>query len=434
VYAFGNRKMNKIITFGCRLNTFESELIRRRLAQAGIDGAIVLHTCAVTAEAERQARQVLRRTLKENPSAKVIVAGCSAERMADGMAKIGGVFAVLGNAEKLRRKYYDLLARADAKDAPFVFAGELASGARPKSVEFATKDDLSGFDGKTKAFVQIQQGCNNRCSYCVVPLVRGRNISFSEASVLTQCRAFLKMGYREIVLTGVDISAYGTDTRTGSLFRIVKRILEANPSLERLRLSSLDPAKNYDQLLGLMAEDGRLMPHLHLSLQSGDDKVLSDMRRRHSGADILALVKKIRKTDRHIAIGADVIVGFPGETEREFENTCRLIEKCGISHLHVFPYSVREGTRAASMLGQLRMSVKKERASKLRTLGEKLKCAFIRGEKGRELSVLVEKSNCGYTENYIFVEIAGETVAPNSIVKAKIFKIGNDGRVVAKRI
>ena len=421
----------KVITFGCRLNIFESEIIRKNIENANLKNVIAIHTCAVTAEAERQAKQQLHKIVKENPKAKIILTGCSAQNSWQNFKDEKNIFAILGNREKLIPSYYEKLKKLTMKNAPHIFVGEVLKNP-PQMIEVKTQNKLFKFDGKTKAFVQIQQGCNNRCAYCIVPLVRGKNQSFSEQSILNQCKTFIKEGYKEIILTGVDISAYGSDTKDKSLFSIVKKILDTFPKLQRLRLSSLDPAKSYDQILGLMKLDKRLMPHFHLSIQSGDDKVLSDMRRRHNSDDIITLCKKIHKTSKNIAIGADVIVGFPGETDKEFENTYRLIKKCKITHLHVFPYSIRPYTLAAKMPNQIPTEIKRNRATKLRALGEKLKLQFIKKQKGKQTTILIEKDNQGYTENYIFVKIEGEKIKPNTIVSAKISKIEKDGTVLAK--
>ncbi|MGN0929920.1 MAG: tRNA (N(6)-L-threonylcarbamoyladenosine(37)-C(2))-methylthiotransferase MtaB [Alphaproteobacteria bacterium] len=422
----------KVITFGCRLNIFESEIIKKRLENANISNVIVLHTCAITAEAERQAKQQFRKVLKENPNSKIIVTGCSAQNSVDYYKNQNQVLAVLGNKEKLVQKYYDEISQNPEK-APFVFVGDVLKNP-PTQIEIKAKDELFTFDGKTKAFVQIQQGCNNRCSYCIVPFTRGKNQSFSETSILNQCKGFIKKGYKEIILTGVDISAYGSETKNQSLFNIVKKILDSFPTLQRLRLSSLDPAKSYDQILGLLKLDNRLMPHFHLSIQAGDDKVLSDMRRRHNRNDLITLCKKIRKANKNSAIGADIIVGFPDESEKEFKNTYNLVKKCKITHLHVFPYSIRVGTKASTMKNQIPEHIKKERSLKLRELGKKLKYKFIKKQKGKVQNILVEKDNKGYTENYIFVKILGNPIPSNTIVKAKIIKVDKDCNTFAKVI
>ena len=420
----------KIITFGCRLNIFESEIIKKRIENANISDVVVLHTCAITAEAERQAKQQYRKIVKENPTAKIIITGCSAQNSVDYYKKQSNILAILGNREKLIQKYYDEIAK-DLSKAPFVFVGEVLKNP-PALIEIKSKDELFKFDGKTKAFVQIQQGCNNRCSFCIVPFTRGKNQSFSEQSILNQCKGFIKKGYKEIILTGVDISAYGSDTKDKSLFSIVKKILDSFPTLKRLRLSSLDPAKSYDQIIGLMKLDNRLMPHFHLSIQAGDNKVLKDLRRRHNRDDIITLCKKIHKANKNAAIGADIIVGFPDESDEEFKNTYKLVKKCKITHLHVFPYSIREGTKAATMKNQIPEHIKKERSLKLRTLGEKLKYKFIKSQRRKIHTILVEKDNKGYTENYISVNILGEKIKPNTIVKAKIVKVEKDCTAFAK--
>lgn len=423
----------KVITFGCRLNIFESEIIRKRVQKAGIKNTIVVHTCAVTSEAERQAKQQIHKIIKENPDAKIILTGCSAQNSWQNYKDNQNIFAILGNKEKLSQQYYNELAMLTQKDAPHIYVGEILANP-PEMIEVQPKDDLFKFDGKTKAFVQIQQGCNNRCTYCVVPFVRGKNQSFSEKSILNQCKTFIKEGYKEIILTGVDIAAYGSDTKNKSLFGLVKKILDTFPKLQRLRLSSIDPAKSYDQILGLMKLDRRLMPHFHLSIQACDDKVLNDMRRRHNREDIISLCKKIHRANKNSAIGADIIVGFPGETEKEFENTYKLVKKCNITHLHVFPYSIRPGTVAAKMPNQINGNVKKERAKKLRELGDKLKYKFIKSQKGKKTTVLVENKNQGYTENYIFVNIEGDPIPNNTILNVKITKVEKDGTAYARVI
>ena len=423
----------KVITFGCRLNIFESEIIRKRVQKAGIKNTIVVHTCAVTSEAERQAKQQIHKIIKENPDAKIILTGCSAQNSWQNYKDNQNIFAILGNKEKLSQQYYNGLAMLTQKNAPHIYVGEILANP-PEMIEVQPKDDLFKFDGKTKAFVQIQQGCNNRCTYCVVPFVRGKNQSFSEKSILNQCKTFIKEGYKEIILTGVDIAAYGSDTKNKSLFGLVKKILDTFPKLQRLRLSSIDPAKSYDQILGLMKLDRRLMPHFHLSIQAGDDKVLNDMRRRHNREDIISLCKKIHRANKNSAIGADIIVGFPGETEKEFENTYKLVKKCNITHLHVFPYSIRLGTVAAKMPNQINGNIKKERAKKLRELGDKLKYKFIKSQKGKKTTVLVENKNQGYTENYIFVNIEGAPIPNNTIVNVKITKVEKDGTAYARVI
>lgn len=423
----------KIITFGCRLNIFESEIIRQKIVKSGLENVVLINSCAITKEAERQAKQEINKILKNNPDAKIIIAGCSAQNSYQKYKESKNIFAILGNSEKLRQEYYDKLATITSTDTPICFVGD-TSKTPPEMIEITSGQSLFTFDGKTKAFVQIQQGCNNRCSFCIVPFLRGKCQSFSEESILNQCDGFLKEGYKEIILTGVDISAYGTDTKDKNLFTITKKILETFPELPRFRLSSLDPAKNYDEIFNLMKKDKRILPYFHLSLQSGDNNVLYNMKRRHTREHLIDLCQKIHDVSPHISIGADTIVGFPGETDAEFENTYNLVKECNITHLHVFPYSKRAGTLAEKMPNQIDTNIKKQRARKLRELGERLKRQFIYQEKGRILSVLVENDNQGYTDNYLFVKIAGPSIPDNSIVNVKIVDINENNEIIAEPI
>ncbi len=421
----------KIITFGCRLNIFESEIIRQKLIKSGLCDVVVIHSCAITKEAERQAKQEINKVIKNNPGSKIIITGCSAQNSYEKYKENKNIFAILGNREKLQQQYYDKLATLPPTLIPYCFVGEPQKNP-PEMIEIEKNQQLFTFDGKTKAFVQIQQGCNNRCSFCIVPFLRGKCQSFSEESILNQCDGFLKEGYKEIILTGVDISAYGADTKDKNLFTITKKILETFPTLKRFRLSSLDPAKNYDEIFNLMKKDKRILPYFHLSLQSGDNAVLYNMKRRHTREHLIELCKKIHDISPHISIGADIIVGFPGETDEQFENTYNLVKECNITHLHVFPYSKRVGTLAEKMPNQIDINVKKERAKKLRELGERLKHKFIYQEKDRILSVLVENNNQGYTDNYLFVKIVGVKIPDNSIVDVRIKDINEDNEIIAE--
>ena len=393
--------MIKITSFGCRLNSFESEIIRHRCEGSGLKNIVVIHSCAVTGEAERQARQAARTALKQG--ARVIVAGCSAQKSAESFVELG-VAAVFGNKEKLEESSYKQLAKL-SPDAPTLV---LASGEPSRQPEVLPER----FELKTKAFIQIQQGCDYACAYCVVPALRGKSQSFSREYIFSQIKTALAGGYKEVVLTGVDIASYD------NLKGLIRETLVHFPNLPRLRLSSLDPAKGYEWLFRLMADEPRLMPHLHLSLQSGDDSVLKSMGRRHKSADIRKLVASARGFVPHIGLGADIIAGFPGEKPEHFENTYRLIEECRIALLHVFPYSRREGTRAATMPGQVPEAEKKSRAGKLRRLGEKLRRDFISTQIGTTRPVLVEANGVGYTDNYIKVKV---NAPENTIVNTGIF-------------
>ena len=367
----------KIVTFGCRLNIFESEIIRQKIIKSGLGNIVLVNSCAITKEAERQAKQEINKIIKNNKNAKIIITGCSAQNSFLKYKENKNIFAILGNREKLQQEYYDKLAGLVNPNTPVCFVGDTGKNP-PEMIDITKNQKLFTFDGKTKAFVQIQQGCNNRCSFCIVPFLRGRNQSFSEESILNQCAGFLDENYKEIILTGVDISAYGADTKDKNLFTITKKILETFPNLQRFRLSSLDPAKNYDDIFNLMKQDNRILPYFHLSLQSGDNTVLFNMKRRHTREHLVSLCKKIHDISPHISIGADIIVGFPAESDEEFNNTYNLVKECNITHLHVFPYSKRAGTLADKMSGQIDGNIKKERARKLRELGDRLKRQFIK--------------------------------------------------------
>lgn len=419
----------EIVTFGCRLNSLESEVIRRRAGDAGLTGAVIVHTCAVTAEAERQALQKIRRIASGSPGATIIVAGCAAQNSAERFAALPGVRAVLGNAQKLSQRYYDKIAAAEPGAPTLVFAG--ADGA---AQEGEWPSGPVEFEGKAKAFVQVQQGCDNFCAYCIVPKLRGRSRSVPPGTVIANCRRALASGYGEIVLTGVDIASYDAP-EGGGLAGLAQAILAEFPSLGRLRLSSLDPAADYGALLDCARRDPRILPYFHLSLQSGDDATLRRMRRRHTAAGIRVLVDRIRAAlGPGAGIGADLIAGFPGETEAEFANTLGLVEDCAFTRLHVFPYSARPGTPAAGMPVQVPVYVRRARAKRLRDLGERLAREFLEGQIGREVSVLVERDNTGYAQNYIQVKIGGPAIAPNTALRARITGAAPDGLALAERI
>ena len=388
--------MTKIVSFGCRLNSFESELIRKHVVAAGLKDVVVVHSCAVTAEAERQTRQAVRKALEQGK--RVIVAGCSAQKSPEAYTALG-VTAVLGNKEKLLLSSYIGL---EGKGTRVLVSGEVS--AEPRIAP-------DKFELKTKAFIQIQQGCNYACAYCIVPTLRGKSQSFSSKYIFEQIESALNGGYKEVVLTGVDIASF-TD-----LPALTEEILARFPGLPRIRFSSLDPAANPDWLFRLMAAEPRIMPHIHISMQSGDDSVLKNMGRRHKAVDVLALAASARGLVPHIGIGADVIAGFPGETVEHFKNTYDLIEKCKIPLLHVFAYSKREGTRAATMPGQVGAADKKSRAARLRLLGDRLKKDFIAGQMGSVRPVLIEAKGAGYTDNYIKLKV---NAPKNTIVDTEI--------------
>lgn len=380
-----------IETFGCRLNTYESEVIRSLAGQAHLDDAIIINTCSVTQEAERQARQSIRKLARENPGKKIIVTGCAAQTNPGQFSSMSEVHQVMGNDEKMKLESY---LQADKK----MMVNDIMS------VRETASHLISGFEGRARAFIQVQNGCDHRCTYCSIPFGRGNNRSNPIGEIVQQTRLLVEQGYKEIVLTGVDITAYGEDLPgQPRLGQMVKRLLALVPELPRLRLSSLDPVEIDDDLWNLIAREPRLMPHLHLSLQAGNDMILKRMKRRHLRQDVIDFVNRARSLRPDIVFGADLIAGFPTETGEMFEDGYRLIEECEIALLHVFPYSARNNTPAAKM-PQVPGNIKKERAAKLRALGKKLLTAELEKIRGRTVSVLVEKPFEGKTEHFLPVK------------------------------
>jgi threonylcarbamoyladenosine tRNA methylthiotransferase MtaB len=403
-----------IVTFGCRLNAFESEAIRRRAEAAGLDDAIIVNTCAVTAEAERQARQAIRKLRRERPGARLIVTGCAVQIDPARFSAMPEVDTVLGNAEKLRAESYrDLAARVSVGD---IFA-----------VRETASPLVEGFDGKARAFVPVQQGCDHRCTFCIIPYGRGASRSVPVAAAIAQARLLVERGYRELVLTGVDITAYGIDLpERPSLGDLCRDILRTIPELPRLRLSSLDPAEIDDALWALIAEEPRLAPHLHLSLQAGGDLILKRMKRRHSRAQALAAAARARALRPGIALGADLIAGFPTETEALFADTLSLVDEAGLDYLHVFPFSPRPGTPAARMPQVPRETVR-ERAARLREAGAAALARSLQGRIDRIAAVLVERDGVGRSEHYAPVRFAG-SVSVGEIVPMRM--MASDGKIL----
>jgi len=400
----------EIITFGCRLNAFESEVIRRAAAAAGLRDAVIVNTCAVTAEAERQARQAIRRARRMHPEATIIVTGCAAELAPERYAALPEVNRVLGNRAKLRPQSYlpEGLASVDLAET----AGHL----------------VDGFAGKSRAFLQVQQGCDHRCTFCIIPYARGPSRSVPIGRVAGQARRLVAAGYREIVLTGVDLTAYGGDLPGApSIGQMVRRLLAAVPELERLRLSSLDPAEIDVALWDLLAGEKRLMPHLHLSLQAGDDLVLKRMKRRHSRAEAIAVAGRARALRPEVALGADLIAGFPTETEDMFRRSLDLLAECELAFVHVFPYSARPGTPAARM-PQLPNPLVKERAARLRAAGEAALAAELSSRVGSETDVLIERPGIGRAEFYAAVRFAAAG-DPGSVRRMRL--VGSNGKSLA---
>jgi threonylcarbamoyladenosine tRNA methylthiotransferase MtaB len=408
----------EVVTFGCRLNAYESEIIRRQAEAAGLDDAVVVNTCAVTQEAVRQAGQAIRRARRERPGAMLVVTGCAAQLEPARFAAMPEVDRVLGNAEKLEAASFRPTAGKAVLVDDIMTAAEVAGHL------------VEGFEGRARAFVQVQQGCDHRCTFCIIPYARGRNRSAPVADVVAQVRRLVENGYLEVVLTGVDIASWGADLEGAPrLGRLVARLLAEVPALPRLRLSSIDPAALDDELVELLAGEPRLMPHLHLSLQAGDDLVLKRMKRRHSRAQAVALCDGLRARRPETVFGADLIAGFPTETEAMFRNSLNLVDDCGLAHLHVFAYSTREGTPAARMPA-VDKAVRRERAARLRAKGEAALARRLAAAVGGRAEVLLETPNRGRSEGFLPVEVEA-AAAPGSIVVAEIVAARRD-RLVAR--
>jgi threonylcarbamoyladenosine tRNA methylthiotransferase MtaB len=399
----------QVITFGCRLNAFESEIIGRAAAAAGLGNAIIVNTCAVTAEAERQARQAIRRARRRNPEAMIFVTGCAAEVAPERYTALPEVDRVLGNRAKLLPQSY-LPSPASLRSAPSPAVRERGSQAgmlQPLSRSAGEGGPRRASDGvgegKSRAYLQVQQGCDHRCTFCIIPYGRGPSRSVPIEAVADQARRMAAAGCPEIVLTGVDLTAYGADLPgRPTLGKMVNCLLTAVPEIGRLRLSSLDPAEIDADLWRLLAEENRLMPHLHLSLQSGDDLILKRMKRRHSRAEAIAAARRARALRPEIALGADLIAGFPTETEEGFRRSLDLIAECGLAFVHVFPYSPRPGTPAARM-PQLPPPIVKERAARLRSAAAAALAAELSSRIGGETDVLIERPGTGRAEFYAVV-------------------------------
>ncbi len=408
-----------IVTFGCRLNAYESEVIRRRAAEDGLSDAIVFNTCAVTNEAVRQARQAIRKARRERPGAKVIVTGCAAQSDPAAFAAMPEVDLVLGNAEK---------SQAGAYAAPPAGAEPLRVRVNDiMSVRETAGHLIEGLKDRARAYVEVQNGCDHRCTFCIIPYGRGNSRSAAAGEVVEQVRRLAAQGYREVVLTGVDVTSWGADLPgQPTLGQLVARILKLVPELPRLRLSSIDAAEIDPDLLRCLATEPRLMPYLHLSLQAGDDMILKRMKRRHGRADALKLVAEVRAVRPDVAFGADLIAGFPTETDEMFENTLRLVDEAGLAFLHVFPFSARPGTPAARM-PKVKGEVVKARAARLRAAGEAALARHLEGQVGRTLSGLVERPGVARGED--FTEIAFEGEAEVGGV-CDLVVTGHDGRRV----
>lgn len=408
---------NQVFTFGCRLNSYESEVIKSHLDAGGQSNTLVFNGCAVTAEAERQLRQAIRKARKENPDSKIVVTGCAAQISPDKYAAMPEVDSVIGNEEKLKAESYLL----PIENKQLIAVNDIMS------VSETALHLIQGMEGRVRAFLQVQNGCNHRCTFCIIPYGRGNSRSVAVDEVIAQARALVENGHKEIVITGVDISDYGRDFNS-SLGQLCRQILKNIPELPRLRISSIDAVEVDDDLLHLIATEDRLMPHLHLSLQAGDDMILKRMKRRHLRQDAIDFCNKVRELRPDVVFGADIIAGFPTETDEMFENSIRLVDECDITYLHVFPYSERPGTPAAKM-PQVAKPVRKERAARLRAVGDVKLNDFLKRQIGKNVEVLVENSNIGRTRHFAEVEI-GKSLPVATLVRVEVTSV-NGNRLVA---
>jgi threonylcarbamoyladenosine tRNA methylthiotransferase MtaB len=405
-----------VITFGCRLNAAESEVIRREAERAGVRDTVVVNTCAVTAEAVRQARQAIRALRRERPQAKIVVTGCAAQTEPQTFIAMAEADQVLGNVEKLSAAAW---ATAQLAGAPKAIVNDIMA------VKETAAHLIDAFAGRARAFVQVQNGCDHRCTFCIIPYGRGNSRSVPMGAVVEDIRGLVANGYREVVLTGVDITSYGADLPgTPKLGTLVKQILKHVPELPRLRLSSIDSVEADRDLLDALAQDVRVMPHLHLSLQAGDDLILKRMKRRHSRNDAITFCNTVRRLRPDVVFGADLIAGFPTETEAMFQQSLDLIDDCGLTHLHVFPFSPRPGTPAARM-PQLPRDVVKDRARRLRERGALVLRRHLDGEVGATRRVLTESHDSGRTEQFTPVRLA-MPVEPGKILDLTM--ASHDGR------
>jgi threonylcarbamoyladenosine tRNA methylthiotransferase MtaB len=406
----------RIITLGCRLNAYESDVVRKNAEQAGLDDAIIVNTCAVTAEAVRQATKTVRRLRRENPSARIIVTGCAAQVEPERFAALSEVDHVIGNAEKMRLETFAGLSTAGSER---VQVDDIMS------VRETAGHLFEGFGSRTRAYVQVQNGCDHRCTFCIIPFGRGPSRSVPAGEIVAHVRRVVAGGCREVVLTGVDITSYGADLPgTPSLGALVRQILTLVPELERLRLSSIDQVEADEQLMRAIAEEERLMPHLHLSMQAGDDMVLKRMKRRHTRADAVKFCKDVLRMRPDTVFGADLIAGFPTETDAMFANTLSIVDDCNLTYLHVFPFSPRAGTPAARM-PQVERRIVKERAARLRDKGAGTLSRFLDRHANSEVRLLVEKGGVGRTPQFAEMRVPA-AIPAGALVRARIN--GHDGQ------
>ena len=407
VYNGGMNTAPEILTFGCRLNAYESEVMRKHASDAGLTNAIIVNSCAVTKEAERSVRQAIRRARKQNPTAQIIVTGCASQIDPEGYAAMKEVDRVIGNDLKLDAKTWGLHSQEK------IIINDIMD------VEETASHLVDGFEGRARAFLQVQNGCDHRCTFCIIPYGRGNSRSVPMGMIAENVRHLVAQGFKEIVMTGVDITSYGPDLPgKPALGQMIRRVLALVPDLPRLRLSSLDPVEIDEDLWWLIENEPRFMPHLHLSLQAGDDMILKRMKRRHLRDDVIRVCDKARSLRPDIVFGADIIAGFPTETDEMFENTLNIVDECDLTFLHVFPYSERDGTPAAKM-PQVDSSVRKERAKRLREAGEKQMVRFNIDRLGETTTAIIEQNGHGRTEHFADV-VLDRDLEPGSLVKIHI--------------
>ncbi len=414
----------ELVTFGCRLNIYESEVMKQHATAAGLDDAIIFNTCAVTSEAERKARQAIRQARKKNPNARIIVTGCAAQIDPDKYANMVEVDQVIGNDLKLKAGTWG--APAEEK----IIVNDIMS------VTETAGHLIEGFDGRTRAFLQVQNGCDHRCTFCIIPYGRGNSRSVPIGEIVDQVRLMVGQGFKEVVLTGVDVTSYGPDLPgQPTLGQMIRRVLALVPELPRLRLSSLDPVEMDEDLWHLVAAEPRLMPQLHISLQHGDDMILKRMKRRHLRQDVIGFCKRARDLRPDITFSCDIIAGFPTETEEMFQNAVDLIKECDISLLHVFPYSARPGTPAAKM-PQVDGKVIKQRAARLRMLHAKMEDQMLQKWVGREGTILMEKDGIGRTEYFVPVKLAEgqKELEPGQLARVKMTGLSQQDRALIGEI
>ena len=448
---------NKVITFGCRLNTFESEVIKKALEKSGEKNLIVFNSCAVTASAERELRNAIRKSKKQNPNSKIILTGCAAQIDPKKYAKMSEISLILGNSEKTNYLSYQKNFISESKDSKNINSNNeilhkdlLFNKTKKIENNFLTTDEISKikvndimsvretapqlvsyFENQTRAFLEIQNGCNHRCTFCIIPYGRGNSRSVGFGEIVSQVRKMLTFGHKEIVFTGVDISDYGKDLAIPiSLSQMIKRLLKLVPELPRLRLSSIDVAEIDEDFFEIIANEPRFMPYLHLSIQSGDDMILKRMKRRHTRDQLLEFCNKLKKIRPEVTFGADIIAGFPTEDDQAFQNSLSIISEANIIFTHIFPYSKRDGTPAAKM-PQIDNKKIKERCKMLREAGKKQLNIFLEKQVNKEIKILLEKNNFGKSENFLDVEICYDSLKDNKIkageiITAKITGVKNN--------